>query len=169
MGSLPSTPWFLDAAAPGSSRSPCPLGWTSCLWTSRCRPRIPMSPVCGSHGATGAKEQHPSRPRDPTRCCSSGSVQLTSVHARVPRVLGGGLLSHLVPPSTADLKPRRAGLGQPPGSLRSPKPRKTPRATWQTVLSVRRQLSPPTAINMYRLYTHFVGLVYLTLSVASHG
>ena len=42
----------------------------------------------------GQYTQKNSRHCHPTLCCLSGSVQLSSVLARVPRVLGGGLLSH---------------------------------------------------------------------------
>ena len=90
------------------------------------------------------KTKIPSRPRDKTRCCSSRSVQLTFVLARVPSVLGGGLLSHcpLVQLSTAVLeKPRRAGPGRPLGGLRSTKKPKNPESHVADVLTVQRQLS----------------------------
>ena len=61
VGSLPTTPWFLDAAAPGSSSCfPSPLGWTSHWWTSRCHSRVLTSPVWMRH------DRGPIKPITPT-------------------------------------------------------------------------------------------------------
>ncbi len=73
---IPPTAPYQTTAAPGwSSCLPCPLGRTRYMLTSRCRPWIPMSPVCG-WGATEALS--PKTPADivtRSRCCSSGLVQ----------------------------------------------------------------------------------------------
>ena len=113
------------AAAPGSSRLPCPLGWTRYLWSSRCCPRIPMSPVRESRSNRGCLD--PNRPLQPNPgAVRPGRSSWPPSSPEVPRCHGGGLLSL----SIADLeKCERVGS-------RGPKPQKNPESHVAGILLV---------------------------------
>ncbi len=77
----------------------------------------------------GHETKNPSQPHDWTRCCSSGLVQLTSVLARVPRVLGEGLLSywcHHRPLSSKSLDGRAPGSLQVASGAQNPQKTRDP-------------------------------------------
>ncbi len=108
------------AAAPGSSRLPCPLGWTRYLWTSRCCPRIPMSLLQESRSNRGCLD--PNRPLQPDPgAVRPGRSSWPPSSPEVPRCHGGGLLSL----SIADLeKCQRVGSREPkPKKPREPRGR----------------------------------------------
>ncbi len=115
-------------------------------------------PVYG-RGATGSRPKDPSRPCDPTLCCSYWAVQLTSVLTRVPSVLGGGLLSHLVPLLTADLESLDL---QASDSLRAASEAQNPKKTREPC--GRRPLGTTSAVaphpnGVYRVLSEFLYIV----------
>ena len=115
-------PWFLAAAAPGSSSySSSPLGWTRYLWTSRC---VPGSRPCCLRYIGGEQQNRGLRPKPQPTLRPDGRVDLRACsrrpepQGRPPQPLASLSISDLEKPQ---LVGHRAG----------PKPRKTPRAKWQ--------------------------------------
>ncbi len=125
VGSLPTTPWFLKAVAPRSSSClPSPLCWSRYLWTSRYCPRIPMFRCVGGERQGPTPKESPSRPCHPTRCCSSGLVQLTSILTNFP---ASSKEASSVTGAPINPCPRKASASRPrAASGRPPRP-KTPK------------------------------------------